>query len=393
MSFNKTEAVRNAEKFLAAGKIKQAVTEYQQIVKRDPEDITNVNLLGDLLVKCGETQDALQNFCKVAEHYAQKGFPQKAVAVYNKILRLRPECVDTLAKLAELNRQKGANAEARVQYGKLAEVYEKNDETKKLLMALRALAAMDKQGSKHLMKIGEVCRKASMKRDAADAFAEAGDRYLAQEQVDAALDAFSKALEQESEHAKAFQGYVRISLLRGTSANAIEKLEDILNEQPENSELRELLAQCYQEMGEEAKAEEILMGLVSQNPERYKLLLGILDKHLENQDARAAMRIIAVIADRLLSDEKPDEVLRWTNLILDLEPENLEAMRLQARFFTSKGDVLSATTILERIAVLASRSVAASAPEFPSYGGATGVEPYGFSNDNDSSAEIGRAHV
>ena len=365
---------------MASGKIKQAVNEYRQIVKRDPDDITNVNVLGDLLVKCGETDDAVGNFCKVAEHYAQKGFPQKAIAVYNKIFRLKPDCVSTLAKLAELNRGRGAIAEAKVQYTKLVDFHEKQGDSEKLLESLNALASIDRQGSKHLIRIGEICRKDSKPMESAAAFTEAGERLLAQEQIDSALDAFSKALEQDPENARAFQGYVRISLRRGTAGNAIEKLEDILNEDPENLDVRELLAECYLGLKEVAKAEEILMGLVTQDPTRYGHLTSILESHLSAGDAKAAMRILAVTADRMLSDENPEDILRWTEAVLEIDADNLEAMRLQARYHTSRGDVASATSVLERITVIATRSVAASAPSFtdagPSEPAVTGVEPY-----------------
>ena len=79
MSFDKIKAMRNAEKFLAQGKIKAAIGEYQQVVDHDSKDFGTMNLLGDLYSKSGETKPALRYYNKVAEHYSKQGFSQKAI--------------------------------------------------------------------------------------------------------------------------------------------------------------------------------------------------------------------------------------------------------------------------------------------------------------------------
>ena len=43
--------MRNAEKFLAHGKIGLAIGEFRQVVANDPRDFSTMNMLGDLYVK------------------------------------------------------------------------------------------------------------------------------------------------------------------------------------------------------------------------------------------------------------------------------------------------------------------------------------------------------
>src|SRR6478672_3893217 len=126
MTFDRSKAMRNAERFIAQGKIRSAIDEYKQVVKSDPRDFGTLNMLGDLHVKEGNKNDAVSCYEKVAEHYSKQGFAQKAIAIYNKIQRIKPDSPQITEKLAELYKSKGSVSEAKSHYTTLAEHYLKN---------------------------------------------------------------------------------------------------------------------------------------------------------------------------------------------------------------------------------------------------------------------------
>ena len=113
MGFDKTKAMRNAERYLAQGKIRSAIGEYKQVVENDPKDHGTMNLLGDLYSKASETRSAVECYTAVAEHYSKQGFSQKAIAVYNKIAKIQPNSINVSEKLAELYKSKGSVKEAK----------------------------------------------------------------------------------------------------------------------------------------------------------------------------------------------------------------------------------------------------------------------------------------
>ena len=59
MAHNKTKLIEAAQKYLQQGKISQAIGEYQQILKLEPRDQVILMTVGDLLVRQGETFQAL----------------------------------------------------------------------------------------------------------------------------------------------------------------------------------------------------------------------------------------------------------------------------------------------------------------------------------------------
>jgi pilus assembly protein FimV len=133
MGFDKIKAMRNAERYLAQGKIRSAISEYKQVVEHDPKDFGTMNLLGDLYSKAAEPNSAVTYYTIVAEHYSKQGFSQKAIAVYNKIAKIQPNSIDISEKLAELYKTKGSVKEAKSHYVVLAENYQAKGRTTEAL--------------------------------------------------------------------------------------------------------------------------------------------------------------------------------------------------------------------------------------------------------------------
>src|SRR3979411_559534 len=74
MGFDRAKAMRNAERFVAQGKIRAAIDEYRSVVDNDPRDIATLNMLGDLHAKNADKKEAVSCYMLVAEHYNVQGF-------------------------------------------------------------------------------------------------------------------------------------------------------------------------------------------------------------------------------------------------------------------------------------------------------------------------------
>src|SRR4030095_1325906 len=112
--FNKQKFLVAAEKFVQEGKLQNAITEYEKILKNDPKDLTVNNTVGDLYARLGDTEKAVGCFKSVGDAYAAQGFTVKGIAMYKKITKLKPS-LDGVLKLAELYTQQGLFTEARHQ--------------------------------------------------------------------------------------------------------------------------------------------------------------------------------------------------------------------------------------------------------------------------------------
>ncbi len=60
--FNKAKVLAQAEKFVQQGKLSNAITEYEKIIKEDPKDLTVLNTVGDLCARMGNNDQATYYF-------------------------------------------------------------------------------------------------------------------------------------------------------------------------------------------------------------------------------------------------------------------------------------------------------------------------------------------
>jgi len=136
MAFDKAKVLKAAEKSLSQGKINAAIKEYRQIVENDADDLTTLNMLGDLYVRAGKKQEAVSCFERIAEHYSAQEFNLKAIAMYKKIERLRTGDPIIALKLAELYANEALVHDARAQYLVVVEAYTRSGDNKRALEVL-----------------------------------------------------------------------------------------------------------------------------------------------------------------------------------------------------------------------------------------------------------------
>jgi tetratricopeptide (TPR) repeat protein len=353
MSFDKIKAMRNAEKFLAQGKIKAAIGEYQQVVDHDSKDFGTMNLLGDLYSKSGETKSALRYYNKVAEHYSKQGFSQKAIAVYNKINKIQPNSVQVSEKLAELYKTKGSVTEAKSHYVVLAESYQAKGRMVEALAMWKQIALLDPTNTEVYLTIADSYLKEGQTEEAVDAFADAGDRFVSRGMFVDAESAYTSGLGCLATHQRCIDGLVNLFVGQGRVDAAIEKLEGILADNKNARELLGALSDCYLEAGDREKAEKAVIKLVEQEPAHYPKFLELAKKFVDHAENAAACRMLTMASEHMIAGGQAEEFVEVVRAVLEQEPDNLDAVRLLVRFCTWQKDEDALKESLRRLADLA----------------------------------------
>jgi len=178
MAFEKAKVLKAAEKFLSQGKINAAIKEYRQIVDNDADDLTTLNMLGDLYARAGKKEDAVACFERIAEHYSAQEFNLKAIAMYKKIERIKTRDPIIAFKLGELYASQGLVVDARAQYLTVADAYTRSGDNKRALDILHKIADLDPNNTEIRLKLADGYLKESMRPEAAAAFVQAADRLF-----------------------------------------------------------------------------------------------------------------------------------------------------------------------------------------------------------------------
>jgi len=331
MSFNKSKTRQTAERYLAQGKIRAAINEYVYIVDNDPADYNTLNVLGDLYSRVNEKDEAVDCFKRLAEHYNKQGFSQKAIAVYNKITRLKPDSVEVSAKLAPLYQMKGLVAEARSHYSVLAEYYKNNGKKLEALKIWQQIAELDPNNVEVFFTLAENYLQENYTEEAAEAFTEAGRRFTTQKNYEKAINAYSKALAIHPLDITAIEGLISCQIICGYYDEAIHLIERTLAEHPGNIDLISLLLSCHIELGNYVEAENTVIDLVEREPSNYRKFLDVVGLHLKNKDTVSASRMLSLCSEHLLVAGHGEELKNWIEEILAQNPEQVEALGLLVR--------------------------------------------------------------
>jgi tetratricopeptide (TPR) repeat protein len=356
MAFDKAKVLKAAEKFLSQGKINAAIKEYRQIVDNDADDLTTLNMLGDLYGRSGKKEEAVSCFERIAEHYSAQEFNLKAIAMYKKIERLRPGDSVIALKLADLYANQGLVHDARAQYLVVVDAYTKSGDNKRALDILHKIADLDPNNTEIRLKLADGYLKENMRRESAAAFVQAANRFHYIGSHDHALDAYNKALQLVRDDREALRGMLETHIARGTADEAAEVLERVVEAREDDNELVSMLARAYLEAEDPKGAERAVSLLMAQDASNYTQFLPVTRLYLKAGEVDETVRILSTIIERMLAGREERELLEIVNNVLDLNPDHVAGLRMLVRIHWWQRDMDALRSSLERLAESAEAS-------------------------------------
>lgn len=249
----KSKIIDKAQKLLQKGYLDKAIAEYQKIVEQDAKDTTIQLRLGDLYVKVGKKDEAIKAYGTVAKLYTQKGFYLKAIAVYKQILKLDESLMDIYYKLADLYAKQKLIADAVSSLSVLVAFYEKNGKNDDAIDTLKKMTTVDPQNIGVRLKLAEHYQRKGFANDA-----------LAEYKI--ALDSLIK----DGKLDKAENLCQELYVANKRDVNIVEVFAEIYKKKGNNTQLIRYykeLANLYQEKGETEKRREIYENILKISPD------------------------------------------------------------------------------------------------------------------------------
>jgi tetratricopeptide (TPR) repeat protein len=348
MSFDKEKLRRAAEKNLAQGKIQAAIRDYTQLTERDPRDYNTLNTLGDLYVRVSAKNEAIKCFERIAEYYDTQGFTHKAIAMYKKIARLKPDDIKISARLAPLYQTLGLIAEARTHFLSVADFYQQKGDRLPALEIWHQIADLDPGDVQTRLNLAENYVKENQLEKAVEAFTESAANLLAKKRFDESLAAFSQALRINPDYLPALAGATDAHIALGFPDEAVEKLENAQGEARGEAQYYSLLGRCHLELENAAAAENAFLSLIEKDPSGYKNLLDVTKIYVKNGELAAALRTLEFCTEFLLTGNQEADLEFWLTEILTRDPEQIKALHLLARLHSWNRNELQLKEVLER---------------------------------------------
>jgi Flp pilus assembly protein TadD len=234
---------RLAEMYWKAQRIKEAVTEAQEILKRDPDDVQSRRLLGRIY---------LRNLGDLSAGTSQSEMVNKAIEQYREIYRLDPSDTESALWLARLYRLKNEHDKAE----KVLRTILKNDPENELSVEQLTQLLMDEGKSAEAVTLLEGITSHSPSPVLLDLL---GDAYTQAHDLPKAEQAYRKAQELDPSELSHQRGLGQTLMAEEKYAEALTVYQKISDLMPDDSDVYLRIAQIYRELHELNKAEENLV--------------------------------------------------------------------------------------------------------------------------------------
>ncbi|MGA7921342.1 MAG: tetratricopeptide repeat protein [Candidatus Acidiferrales bacterium] len=331
MAFNKNKALESALKFLNQGKVAQAISEYQLILRNDPKDQATLMTVGDLYARQGDMSQAIEYFERLAQVYLHDGFNSKAIAIYKKIAKLAPAELEPLERLADLYVQQGVLSEARPLFLQIAEAYLRSNQAPKAVEVLHRLLEVEPENQRVQMRLAELYATMGLKKDAALTYLAYAQRLFERGDSDEAEKIVERALQVDP-------GNTSASLLKARTLNAANKLDqavELLSKHPladAGGEVTNLLVDCEFRAGHTDRATERARKQLGQGHAHCALLHKVADTIIDGVDPAQALSLLTELRGLMIEAGTQDAYLKSLTRACEKLPGRTEPLELLVDF-------------------------------------------------------------
>lgn len=320
MALDKAKTQKAAEKFIASGKIPQAIEEYLKILKENPKDWNLMIQLGDLYLKINKNPDAIGMFTKVADHYYSDGFFLKAIAIYKRINKLDPALIDICIKLADLYLKQGLTMDAKSQLQAVAQHYVSKNQTKEAIQTFRKLIEIEPDNLKTRNELAKAYKNENMIPEAIKEYLDISDELTRKNLLKESLAVLETAYKLDARNISILRKILSIYNEQNEIAKGTSLLEDSLRTDPSNAEVLALLAESYAGRKQYAKAYETIDRalLNTSNKEPLWSLKG--DLYLKEGDLDRAFGQHSLVVERHVQRREADKAIALMQRLQRVDP-------------------------------------------------------------------------
>jgi tetratricopeptide (TPR) repeat protein len=335
---DRVRVVEQAEKYVKSGKIKEAIAEYEKLLGGDPQDFASSNIIGDLYIRLGQNDKAAEAFKDVATEYEKRGLYSQALAVFKKVVKIKPDLAENSVKLADLYSLQGFAAEAKKEYLRTARQLENAGQPMDAIRVYEKIVRLDKDDLESRRKLAALFCEQGFKDAGAEQLDEIADAMLARDDLDAAEKLFHEARDLSPAHPRTLLGLVEVLKRKGRKQDAVALLEAALKEDPENPHLLNLLGNLAFEGGDILKAEDVFSRIVQVHPMNVNARIKLGRIQIQKDDLDRAFELYEPLVNNLIKKQKEEKAVGLLGLILAARRSHLPSLEKLSAIYRANKD-------------------------------------------------------
>jgi tetratricopeptide (TPR) repeat protein len=331
-----------------AGKVEQALKEYQRILELKADDLETRRIIGDLLIRLNRTSEAITQFVWIADYYLKEGFFPRATAMYKRITQLDPQNESISFKLADLYSKQGLVQDAKQIYLELAEEYKRQNSQKKALNVYKKILEFDRTNIKMRLVLANGYFKENMREEAVNEFLAAAEIHLKKREFAQAeellLDTYNKI-----KNLRVFEKLIACYIAQGKESNSIQLLRDLGEDIYKHVNLLKMLGELYFKNNQIEEAEKIFMQIAKLDSSETEVIMKLGKVYLQREEYDKAFQLFLPTVDNYISENKYDEANSLLRFIITSNNTYLPALNKLADIFKLTGKTNSLIALYESL--------------------------------------------
>ena len=284
--------------YIQSGRLREAVNEAEEALKRNPNDLNSRRILGRIYTRMiGDSQQG-----KVDENMLRKAIEQ-----YTQIVQVDPKDIDTLLLLGRLQKVAQNSVEAEKAYKKVLEVDPNNEDALTGLAIVYADLGNSKEAS-------DLLRRVADKSPSLRTLTALAGQYEQMKEYGLAAETLRRTLDVAPDNAEVRRAYAQDLLLSEQLEDALKQYQQITAEDKKDWQSWLRVSQIYRQKRDFAKAADAAQKAMDIEPNNLEVRynqIGLLDAQGKTQDALASMsQLVSTTAKKTYSaGEKSNRIV------------------------------------------------------------------------------------
>ncbi len=285
--------------------------EFHRLLQAEPTD-TNIRLkIGDLYMKRGETDQAIQAYSQVAEQFAKTGFDAKAVAIYKQILRIDASCLNAHVRLGDLFQRLGLASDALREFQKGIHICEERELKREAFDLLKRVASLDPGNVPNRLRLADLFMRQDLENEAREEYASLLKEVTQRDEPELIARVCEQMLVSFPDEPEAAAALGRTKVALGDVSEAIQLLREALPRFPADISVREALVVAYEAEGDTPGVQRT-----------YNEIAEIYRKRGDEDQARAILQRFVTV-DQLNEPDTAPSIILSEALAEETEEEGL----------------------------------------------------------------------
>jgi tetratricopeptide (TPR) repeat protein len=316
---DKSAIIKAAQKHLAKGNIDKAIVEWEKLASAYPEGNT-FNFIGDLYLKKGDKKTAAETYHKAAAAYREEGFSLKAIAIFKKILNVRPNDSSALISLGELSEEKAVTTDAIKYYLAATDMLSRENKKGELLKVYDRILNLAPKNVNLRIKIAELFSKEAFIREAAKEYYHIGLLFLEQDDTESARAYLMKSMEIQPSDKETLIALSQLSERVGDLEQARDYVRTAIEKTGEDDDLLLLNSQLLIEGGSINEAADCINRVLEADPSNIEARKKLASLYEKNGEREKAWQEYIPVIENLIENENIEEAITLLSAYKDLEP-------------------------------------------------------------------------